>query len=116
MDYDEPTAQRDFRVLYDADGSGLMPQEDPGESDFSRSRLCCPCRAATLEQQPIPYGNYRFDEPFSAPAARHGVADIDGEMECRSRTRGSFQLPAIGGYAWFTQDDPRTFKKKVAAL
>lgn len=112
MDYDEPTAQRDFRVLYDADGSGLMPQEEPGESDYFPIPLCCPCRAATLERQPIPYGNYRFDEPFSALLRRHGVADIDGEMECRLTHARELQQPAIGGYAWFTQDDPRTFEKK----
>ena len=116
MDFDEPAAQRNFRVLYDADWGGLTPQEEPGESDYFPIPLCCPCRAATLEQQPIPYGNYRFEDAFDACCAATALRTSMGRWSAASRTRGGFNCPRSAAMRGSRRTTRAHLKKSGSAM
>lgn len=107
LDLKHPDAQTGFRVFYDEDFAHLTPGEDPGPS------LCFPvggCYHMSIHsrmKQAMPPVDYRFESRFEAFLEEMGAQEPGEEdMELLDEIL-SPELHRIGGYAWFTQTDPR---------
>lgn len=107
LDMDQPNVQSGFRVLYDEDPSGLTPGADPGPSpDFpvkGRYRMSIHSRV----RQAMPMGDYRFQDRFDAFLEEMGAEYPSEEDQELMAEILSPEFHRIGGYAWFTQSDPR---------
>ncbi|WP_100403555.1 YwqG family protein [Bacillus sp. FJAT-42315] len=115
MDFDEPTNQTNFRILYHSDvttdESELVTDfsymEEPDEEYFpvgKEAKL-----SFTLNEEPISDGDYRFEH-----------LSIDLEQETGDGTE-LWDVYAehfagtgakIGGYPFFTQEDPRSYEEQ----
>ncbi|KKK37527.1 hypothetical protein WQ57_13900 [Mesobacillus campisalis] len=119
LDFDDPTSQKNFRVVYHAevleDDSLLVtdfsymeePDEDylPIEGEWAIS--------FSLAQEPVPPSDFQFEELMK---------DMDCEVVVGKDSYGELTLidvfseelsgegHKIGGYAYFTQEDPRCYE------
>ena len=100
MDYQSPTEQRGFRVLYDENPEGLEWQTEPGDDGPVMGCYYC---AFHREEKAMPLMDYRFDAFF----AHRGDNELTAEEETVLNQRFSVRGHAVGGYPDFTQDDPR---------
>lgn len=107
LDLDRPNVQSGFRVLYDEDPSGLIPGPDPGPSDQFPVNVRCRMSIHSRVKQAMPMGDYRFEDRFGAFLEEMG-AEYPGEEDQELMDEIlSPEFHRIGGYAWFTQSDPR---------
>ena len=111
-DFDNPTVQKDFRVLYDVDESRFDATiaNDPSiSSDFPISRAL-PIRFAPLMAS-IRSTDYKFEEQFNAALKKAGASFDMGELTDTESDfvfdQNSWAGHRIGGYPCFEQCDPR---------
>ncbi|PDY46756.1 YwqG family protein [Bacillus pseudomycoides] len=118
-DFDHPTKQKDFRIIYHAE---LTQDETQIVSDFSylnaidSENFIVP-RAAKLRfeagYQPVTLGDYRFEEFFRDAIHLEEIDDDSVEMELHRLYNKYFESQGhkIGGYPFFTQTDPREWEE-----
>ena len=111
-DFDNPTVQKDFRVLYDEDESrfDMAIANDPSISpEFPISRAL-PIRFAPLMAS-IRSTDYKFEEQFNAALKKAGASFDMGELTDEESDfvfdQNSWAGHRIGGYPCFEQYDPR---------
>ena len=111
-DFDTPTLQKDFRVLYDPDEYKFITTNygDP-DDEFA---VCGSHRVKFnyIQKDPLTFCDYRFDNSFEN-AVLEGVLtpecrDDDDFMEAT----GS-DVSKLGGYPMFTQYDPREDREEL---
>ena len=108
MDYQNPTEQKNFRVLYDKNPESLQWQEELLNSDGFPVKGCYYC-TFHREAKPMPLMDYRFREFF----ARRGNDELTAEEETIINQCFSVRGHSVGGYADFTQGDPRAAKESL---
>lgn len=108
MDYQNPTEQKNFRVLYDENPESLQWQSMPPDNDCFPVKGCYFC-TFHREERAMPLMDYRFREFF----ARRGNDELTAEEENILQKRFSVRGHCIGGYPDFTQDDPRDIRKSL---
>lgn len=131
LNFDSPIVQDGFRVIYHeniiADESRLMPKEsmpafttDMGNFPFDGEFLLEP---KETESCPISSGDHRFEKLLLKILCEisgkeyENIYEIGGEEEelCEKLYEmRSFEQTCIGGYPFFTQDDPRGFNEEIA--
>lgn len=111
-DFDNPTVQKDFRVLYDEDESrfdGTIANDPSISPAFPISRAL-PIRFVPLMAS-IRSTDYRFEERFNAALTRAGASYNMGELTDEESDfvfdQNSWAGHRIGGYPCFEQYDPR---------
>ncbi|MFN4081141.1 MAG: YwqG family protein [Saprospiraceae bacterium] len=114
MNFDDGEDQVNFRVLYHPDPindpSALQDLPELVEREFGdlphHPDECYPLRFELAEML-LPATDYRFNERFGADFfARFGADEWDVLDEYAKSVDA--QGHRVGGYAYFTQDDPRT--------
>ena len=115
-DFDNPSVQKDFRVLYDENEEAF---ESSLREDFSVSPDfpifgAFPVRL-TPAMSAIRSSDYRFDDALRAAVIKAGVAD--GKLEeneidyiCDQTVYAGHR---IGGYPCFEQEDPRGYRPEL---
>ncbi len=120
LDFDHPTAQKTFRLIYhkdilsDQSQLGQPPEqiEDdesyfPFKGEFSL--------AANLEKNPMPPSDFRFDKNFMAIYKKHmpieakSLWDLDDDSGEHIDDELMSSGHRVGGYPFFTQEDPRSY-------
>ncbi|WP_338753136.1 YwqG family protein [Bacillus sp. FJAT-52991] len=115
MDFDNPTDQTNFRILYHSD---ITMDESELVTDFSymeeddeeyfpvgkEGKL-----SFTLDEEPISDEDYRFEQLSIdlEQKTNDGTELWDVYAECFAGTGAK-----IGGYPFFTQEDPRSYEEK----
>lgn len=113
MDFDEGEKQDTFRVLFhpEVQQDASLLQSSWPDADWDEAMLphhpdeSYPLRFA-LAEEVAPISDYRFYQHFGSDFFRQFGEkewDVMGELEKSLRSQGH----KIGGYAYFTQDDPR---------
>ncbi|WIY63420.1 YwqG family protein [Bacillus arachidis] len=114
-DFDHPTTQKDFRIIYHSD---VNYDESQLVTDFSYlnnldlEHFVIPEAAKlSFEQtyQPVTIGDYRFESFFKDTVDLEDIVDKEEEIEFGELYEESFESLGhkIGGYPFFTQSDPR---------
>ena len=111
LDMADPTAQTGFRVLYDEDFSHLTAGADPGPSDNFPVGGCYRMSIHSRVKQAMPPVDYRFEDKFGQFLEQMGAEYPDEEDLELMHEILSPEFHRIGGYAWFTQNDPRQEEK-----
>lgn len=131
IDFNKRTEQNGFRVIYHeniiTDESRLMPKEsmpkfrnNMGNFPFEGEFLL---EARAAEMCPVSSGDYRFDktllEVMNEMSGKNykEIYEFGGEEEeaCeRIYEIRACERTCIGGYPFFTQDDPRGFTPEIA--
>ena len=118
-DFDRPTLQSDFRVLYDEDESAFdgALRDDPTLSDAFPIQHVLPVRL-TPSMGSIRSGDYRFVECVNAALLKAGAEERDmaelTEEECDYiHEQNTYAGHRIGGYPCFEQFDPRDDEPKL---
>ncbi|EEL50695.1 MULTISPECIES: YwqG family protein [Bacillus cereus group] len=117
--FDCPTEQKDFRIIYHSE---VMYDESQLVTDFSYLHaldleyFVIPKAAKlTFQQayQPITLGDYRFESLFQDVVDIEDIIDHEEEKEFGELYEESFggQGHQIGGYPFFTQTDPRDWQE-----
>ncbi len=106
MDDRNPTMQKNFRILYDENEEELQWQPEPPHSDDFPVKGCYYC-GFRREEIAMPLMEYRFRAFFE----RRGNDSLTAEEENTLQQQFSARGHAVGGYADFTQDDPRGMRK-----
>lgn len=113
MDFDDGENPDTFRVLYHAEvvesESGLQTKPPPIKGDEAllphHPEECYPLQFV-LAEEVVPITDYHFYQHFGADFFRQFGEkewDVMSELEKSVRAQGH----KLGGYAYFTQDDPR---------
>lgn len=106
-DFDHPTRQTGFRVLYDREYGHLTEGEDPGPDPQFPVGGCYGLRCGPAYRQAMPRVDHRFDDVFYGLLQELGVRiDGDGDIEALEELF-SPEGHRVGGYPHFTQFDPR---------
>ena len=111
-DFDNPTVQKDFRVLYDEDESRFDASilDDPSVSPEFPIQHALPIRFVPLMAS-IRSTDYRFEEYFNAALTKAGASYDMGELTDEESDfvfdQNSWAGHRIGGYPCFEQYDPR---------
>lgn len=109
-DFDHPTRQTGFRVLYDRDCSHLTEGEAPETDPRFPVGGCYGLRCGPAHRQAMPRVDHRFADAFSALEEEAGVKlSADADMEALDELF-SPEGHRVGGYPHFTQFDPREAK------
>lgn len=108
MDYQNPTEQKNFRVFYDENPESLQWQNMPQNNDCFPIKGCYFC-TLRREERAAPLMNYRFNEFFK----KRGNNELTAEEETTLQKRFSVRGHCVGGYADFTQDDPRAGRRDL---
>ncbi|MDE7303863.1 MAG: DUF1963 domain-containing protein [Oscillospiraceae bacterium] len=133
LNFDSPIEQNGFRIIYHEniimDETMLMSKESMpkfknnlGNFPFEGEFLL---EAGMMEMCPITYEDYRFFDKVLkhlgeiagkelktlTEAEEAGFGDDFWEKLCNSRI---YEQTCIGGYPFFTQDDPRGYKEEIA--
>lgn len=118
-DFDHPTVQSDFRVLYDEDESAFdgTLRDDPTVSDSFPIHHVLPVRL-TPSMGSIRSSDYRFVECVNAALLKAGAEERDmaelSEEECDFlHEQNTYAGHRIGGYPCFEQFDPRDDEPKL---
>ncbi|KEK23416.1 YwqG family protein [Bacillus gaemokensis] len=118
-DFDHPTKQKDFRIIYHAE---INQDKNQIVTDFSYLNaldleyFVVP-EAAKLSfeagYQPVTIGDYRFGAFSKDRIDLEEVVDAEDEIELAELYEEQFegQGHKIGGYPFFTQTDPREWGK-----
>ncbi len=111
-DFDMPTLQKNFRVLYDPDEYKFITGEYGGNDD--EFAVCGSHRVKFnyISKDPLTFCDYRFDDNFES-AVSNGIVtpecrDDDDFMEAIGSDASK-----LGGYPMFTQYDPRENKEEL---
>ncbi len=111
-DFDHPTVQKDFRVLYDEDESRFDARiiDDPSISPAFPISRALPIRFVPLMSS-IRSSDYRFEECFNAALVKAGASYDMGELTDKESDfvfdQNQWAGHRIGGYPCFEQYDPR---------
>lgn len=111
-DFDHPTVQSDFRVLYDEDESAFDTalRDDPTVSDAFPIQHVLPVRL-TPAMGSIRSSDYRFAECVNAALIKAGECCTFDELEDAENDyiteQNTYAGHRIGGYPCFEQFDPR---------
>lgn len=108
IDYQNPTEQKNFRVLYNESPESLQWQKETPSNDEFPVKGCYYC-TFRREEKAMPLMDYRFRAFF----ARCGDDELTAEEEMTLNERFSVRGHAVGGYADFTQDDPRAARESL---
>ena len=131
LNFDDPIEQDGFRIIYHeniiADESKLMTKENMplfknrfGNFPFDGEFLL---EAKEPESCPISSGDHRFEKLLlnvlrdDYGKEYENIYEIGGEEEelCEKLYEmRAFEQTCIGGYPFFTQDDPRGYKEEIA--
>lgn len=119
-DFDHPTVQSDFRVLYDEDESAFdgTLRDDPTVSDAFPIQHVLPIRL-TPAMGSIRASDYRFAECVDAALRKAGAACTFDELEDEENDfiteQNTYAGHRIGGYPCFEQFDPRGDRSELQA-
>ena len=102
----ESDGTKNFRVLYNETNEGLEWQNETPSNDEFPVKGCYYC-TFRREEKAMPLMDYRFREFFE----RRGNDELTAEEETTLNERFNVRGHAVGGYADFTQDDPRAAKE-----
>ncbi len=118
INWDDPTNPAGFRVRYIESVPDTIPATDIYTTPWDENTVM-PMEETdlyrlipTADTQPITYGDFRFED-----ALRQHCSDLIGSSEPQSldddvmeKLIDSYDVPScqVGGYPYFTQDDPRT--------
>lgn len=107
MDYQNPCAQKNWRVLYDPEEPEDMPVTGKEEiTEFAVKG--CFCLQPSAAAEPLAPPDYRFMDSFNRYLLRYGRFKAIGWDEYDAvKARYPLRGNKIGGYMWSTQDDPR---------
>lgn len=108
-DFDNPTLQKNFRVLYDADEYRFIPSEFGGENDEFAVCGTHKVNFSYIDKDPLTFCDYRFDEYFKAAVSDGVLAEEYRNDDDFMEALGS-DMSKLGGYPMFTQYDPRDYK------
>lgn len=131
LNFKNPVEQDGFRIIYHeniiADESRLMPKEsmpeftaDMGNFPFEGEFLL---EAGDPESCPISAGDHRFEKLLlkilceASGKEYKNIYEIGGEEEelCEKLYEmRAFEQTCIGGYPFFTQDDPRGYNEELS--
>ena len=108
IDFDHPTEQKDFRVLYDEneDGYDTAQRDDDDLSESFPIPHVLPIRLSPAFGS-IRSTDYRFDKALSAALAKVGVDSLSEEESDYIYAQNTYAGHRIGGYPCFEQFDPR---------
>ena len=114
-DKNEPTAQKDFRVLYSESEDFDMVQEPaPASATFPvkgeygvifRPGFC-----------PVTYNDYRFEEELSAQLEKHGApafSELGEDVHFQLHRDYEGGGHRIGGFPCFCEEDPRKYNENL---
>lgn len=112
MDFDDPERQDTFRVLYFPDpvkDPSLLYSKYPVQNEVDllphHPEQCFPLRYE-LAEEVVPVTDYEFSRIFGADFFRQ-FEDAEWDMVEAYGKAVRAQGHKVGGYAYFTQDDPR---------
>lgn len=111
-DFDHPTEQTDFRVLYDEDESAFdgTLRDDPTVSGSFPVQHALPVRL-TPAVGSVRATDYRFEECVNAALLKAGLTEDLGELSDEENDylteQNAYAGHRIGGYPCFEQFDPR---------
>ena len=107
MDYQQPCAQKNWRVLYEPEEPDDIPETMKEEiTEFAVKG--CFCLQPSESSEPLAPPDYRFTDAFRCFMLRYGrLKPIDWDEYDVIKRRYSLRGNKIGGYMWSTQDDPR---------
>lgn len=117
-DFDHPTVQSDFRVLYDEDEDAFdgALRDDPNVSDAFPIQHVLPIRL-TPAMGSIRASDYRFAECVDAALLKAGAECTFDELEDEENDfiteQNTYAGHRIGGYPCFEQFDPRDDEPKL---
>lgn len=107
LDYDHPTKQKNWRVLYDPEEPDDMPKTAQTLQTQHPIKGCF-CLKFSSEKESLAPPDYRFRPEFERFLQHFGRTEpIDWEEYDALMNRYSLRGNKLGGYAWNTQDDPR---------
>lgn len=112
LDYDHPTEQKDFRVLYDPTADDLIWQDTVTESELFPISGCYYCHIEPV-QSVMSMVDYRFPSPFQTLKNQFGIRKLSSHEEDAIWRLYASEGHGVGGYAWFTQDDPRGMQPEL---
>jgi len=116
-DFDDPTAQKDFKVLYDENESDFDSElkNDKSISESFPVRACLPLRL-TPAMSSVTASDNRFenavDNALKKAGFENGIEDIDSEDYDFIYSENSYGGHRIGGYPVFEQYDPKEEKEE----
>ncbi len=117
-DIDEPTAQKDFRVLYDEDEDNFDSdlRDDPDLSPFFPIQHVLPVRLSPAMSS-ILSSDYRFESCMDAALRKAGIKGGSNDLSESEidliYAENSYGGHRIGGYPCFEQDDPRDVEQSL---
>jgi uncharacterized protein YwqG len=118
-----PDARAGYRVVYWPDTTGPAAADVPASSELMPFDPAKPRRMAfALRSETLTSGDFRFDALFpdglyaaiEAFAAKNGVDPASLEDQLHDHARGGGHK--LGGYPFFTQEDPRRDAKRELLL
>ncbi|HDR7795841.1 TPA: DUF1963 domain-containing protein [Bacillus luti] len=120
VDFDHPTNQKDFQIIYH---STITEDLTKLVTDFSYLNtldleyfIIPEAAKLTFEVafQPVTTGDYRFEKTFKDSIDLGKIIDDETEVELGELYEELFegQGHKIGGYPFFTQTDPREYEEK----
>lgn len=116
--FNHPTEQSDFRVLYDEDESIFAPElrDDPGISESFPIQHVLPLRLSPAMGS-IRSTDYRFEQCVNEALAKAGISDgsqsLNDEENKFIYEQNVYAGHRIGGYPCFEQFDPRGNKAEL---
>lgn len=107
MDYQQPSSQKNWRVIYDPEEPEDMPE--PCKEEITEFPIKgCFCLTPSEASEPLAPPDYRFMDAFNRFLLRYGrLKPIDWDEYDMIKDRYSLRGNKLGGYMWSTQDDPR---------
>lgn len=111
-DFDAPTRQKDFRVLYDPDEYKFVTGEYGNRDD--EFAVCGSHRVKFnyIEKDPLTFCDYRFDDCFDTAVSKGFLTSDCRDDDDFMEAIGS-DVSKLGGYPMFTQYDPRESREEL---
>ena len=113
--FDEPTDDNAFRVLYHANtSSDSMPAPHLPDTGWTPIESSC-ALVATPRRQPMSAGDFRFS-PTLTPMYEEAFGTNEWDEDDQDRLEEEFSGTGhrVGGYPFFTQHDPREEQPELA--
>jgi len=118
LDFDDPQSQKNFRVLYFEEKDVEKYKTDFSFLDEVMKTDMTPVHKPhalrfSLKDEYVGMGDARYEESqYSLPAVAKNYPAITDELEESAYDDFSINGHKIGGYAYFTQTDPRSYNAK----
>ena len=111
LDYDNPTAQKNFRVVYHEKIGGDIVEIPPDNPADNFTPVCGEYKISFSRSETFMTAHdFRFDEICKSAAGGVELSDENYQKLC-SELEPKFPCHQMLGYPYFTQEDPRYNKK-----